>query len=217
MKERILCVPLIASLLAFGAVLTGCAPASVRMANAYTAPDYYATHHSDTPLPPPPPQTCSVYVQDIKDMRLADERTFGNIGGAPIYGSNMVDWMKTGLATLDEKGFRMDQPAAAPVTPLQDNVTIQVGVLKAYMESVTTTKVATVVVRVSYNDADLNTPVTRIYRGVDTSLNWADGTGEVESAFERATAQILGKVQTDLRNYCPASPRKQQAGITVSR
>jgi hypothetical protein len=217
MKDKLLCVLAIALMFTLGVGLTGCTPASVRMANAYTAPDDYARHHSDTPLPPLPPQTCSVYVQEIRDLRLADEHTYGNIGGAPIYGPNMVDWMKTGLTTLDEKGYRVDGPATVPVSPLQDDVTIQVGVLKAYMESITTTKIATVVVRVSYNKIDLQAPVTRIYRGVDTSINWADGTGEVESAFERATAQVLDKVQTDLQGYCPPPSHNRQKTIAVSR
>ena len=178
----------------------------VRLDSHYTTPppphDNTVYAGNARPVPPPPPLIrCMVYLESVQDQRT-DKNSMGNIGGRPVDADDMVQWLDSGLDTLSASGFRIDK-----ATSVDDQVVVDVTLLKAYMISMGLSKSANMVVRITYKRPDGSMLATQVYRGVDTSVDWVAGEGEMNSAFQRATKQMLDQVDTDLGGYCKSSSR----------
>lgn len=192
--------------------LGGCSTAPLSMGGAYA------------PLPPKPqpgseylkPErakkpvvSCEVYLEKIDDLR-ADKEHMGSVAGRPIHGVDMLTWLSTGLSTLDAAGYRMDsEPSQAA------NLVVDVELLKAYLESQSTSIASTIVVRVTYKRPDATVLGQQLYRGSDTSLNWANGDGEINTDFKLATADMLQKVQPDMGRYCASARQPGPAAVAA--
>lgn len=142
------------------------------------------------------PATCGIYLEKVDDLR-SDKQDMGNIAGNPVSAADMIGWVKSSVSQLRRDGYRIDDQRASG-----DDLTIDVELLKAYMLSITTSKSAVLVVRVIYKRADATVLTSRVYRGTDTSMDWAGTEGETNSAFQRAAAQVLSIVQPDMHDYC---------------
>jgi len=191
--------PLLAAL-----CLGGCY-SPVRLDSHYTTPP---PPHDNTvyvgtarPVRQQPLIKCMVYLESVQDQRT-DKSSMGNIAGREIDADDMVQWLDSGLDTLSASGFRIDKATAT-----DDQVVVDVALLKAYMISMGLSKSANMVVRITYKRPDGSTLATQVYRGVDTSVDWTAGEGEMNTAFQRATKQMLDQVDTDLDGYCKSSSR----------
>lgn len=209
----------IAAALCLGIALSGCSHAPIVIAENYTPPPKHPSMHQDWDpgtLLPPPPQTCGVYVREVRDLRHANERNLGDVDGHPVYGDDIVNWLNTGIETFDTHGFLIyRQSHGITSDPAHANVEVGIGLLKAYMESIETSKVAMMVVKVTFNRRQTKNSVTRIYRGIDTSIDWLNTVPQINMAFERATEQVLSRIQSDLHDYCSPDSDKPSSGEGV--
>ena len=79
--------------------------------------------------------------------------------------------------------------------------TLRVTVLKAYIQGIGTLKSANLVVRV-HTTQQGQPPQTRLYRGADASLNWANTEAEIQEAFDRALANLAAQISADVQAPC---------------
>ena len=136
---------------------------------------------------------CRVRIGAVKDARPeADIASMGQLGFRAVRGGDVAVWLRSGLVTLgsDRHLVIVDGPA---------DVAFDVELLKAYiMSNALEAKAATVVVRASYGGAD-----TQLYRGGDASVNWTEGEGETQSAFDASLTEILKQMRADIVTRCP--------------
>ena len=136
------------------------------------------------------PSRCRFQVAEVEDLR--DEKHLGHMGPRLVDGQDFPDWFRDALARIPGHSTE-----AAPVQ-------LHVQVLKAYVQGISTMKSANLVVRARI-DAPDHAPVSRNYRGVDDSVNWVNGEGEMQDAFDRALEDLTQQLQADLARACPAS------------
>jgi hypothetical protein len=181
-------------------VLAGCAekgPAVVsseyKPADDAPGSTPYPRQHSKQPAA----SLCRVRVAEVVDARH-DGAAMGYIGGRVIHAADAAAWTRSGLISIGEDGHLalVDNPS-----PDGADVVVSAELLKAYMQTQTEAKAATVVVRVHYVRRG-GASETQTYRGSDTSLNWANGDGETEHALNRAMAQVLAAVRLDIYKQC---------------
>ncbi|RZF24878.1 hypothetical protein EVC45_36325 [Paraburkholderia sp. UYCP14C] len=76
-------------------------------------------------------------------------------------------------------------------------VTLEVDLLKAWINEVNSSVATSLVFKVRY--FRLNVLLKeKIYRGGDTSVNWASGQGEIQSHFDASMQKVLQQVHGDL-------------------
>lgn len=134
---------------------------------------------------------CGFHIAAFEDRRTNKEM-LGQLATRSVVSEDVGAWVRSGFATLP--GYA-EAPTAA-------SFGIQIELLKAYLQSQATTKVATVVLRVAYPGAE-GTPVQ--YRGTNTSVNWSSSTNEAREAMNLAIGDMLGKVRADLGQRCAAA------------
>jgi len=174
-------------------VVQGAALAAALLAGCSTSPVHGVARAAPTGraavAAAPASAACRFQVAGVEDLR--DDRSLGRVGPRSVEGEDFPDWFKDGLARMP--GYSMD------ATPVQ----LHVQVLKAYIHGMSTLKTANLVVRVRV-DAPGRPPVTRNYRGVDDSMNWANGEGEMQAAFDRALVDLTQQLQADVAKACGA-------------
>jgi hypothetical protein len=140
--------------------------------------------------------TCRVHIGEVKDSR-SDPASMGQLGVRAVHAGDEAAWLRSGLLSLGrDKHIAMTDDAGA------SDLVVDAELLKAYIMSMTnTSKAATVVVRVRFSKAG-SVADTAVYRGADTSTNWAAGTGETQSAFDDALAQMLADLRRDIVARC---------------
>jgi hypothetical protein len=139
--------------------------------------------------------TCRVRIGAVKDARpQADIASMGQLGFRAVRGGDVAVWLRSGLASLGGDRHLVIVDGAGPA-----DVAFDVELLKAYiMSNALEAKAATVVVRVSYGGAD-----TQLYRGGDAGVNWTEGEGETQSAFDASLTEILKQMRADIVTRCP--------------
>ena len=180
--------------------LAACAnQAPVVMSSQYTpaedaagAMSYPRPHHKQ-----PAASLCRVRLAEIVDSRH-DGAAMGYIGGRLIHAADAAAWTRSGLISIGGDGHLLIVDAPSPDGA---DVVVSAELLKAYMQTQTEAKAATVVMRVRY-DRRGGATETQTYRGSDTSLNWANGDKETEHALNRAMAQVLAAVRLDIYKQC---------------
>jgi hypothetical protein len=154
------------------------------------------------PAPASPPSRphlgpmCHAYVADVSDLR-PDKENMGEAGIRVVHSANAAEWVRAGLGGLEAGGA-----ITVVGDPAQADVELKVQILKAYVFTPQTAKAATVVLRVNY--AGKAAPAgPRTYRGSDTTMDWANGDGEMKAALDRALAQAVGAMRIDISPVCP--------------
>ncbi|HEY8949985.1 MAG TPA: hypothetical protein VIM56_13960 [Rhizomicrobium sp.] len=173
--------------------LGGCAdpnPPAVELSARFTPPsaDWLTAHNALTPAAMK--GACAIRLVEVRDAR-ADMRSMGTIGARMIDEPDSVAWMRSGFDTL-KRDARISFADGGKAMDLK------VEILKAYMLSITEAKTTNIVVRIDYGGAQPE----GVYRGTDTGLNWASGSGETQSSFDRAMAQLMASIDEDIVARC---------------
>lgn len=182
--------------------LGGCASTPVDMETRYTPVPPHHEQGSEYLKPvkaKPTPVSCELYLEQLTDQRR-DKQDMGNVANRPVRGVDMLAWLSSSLASLGPAGYRVDtQPSATA------NLMLDVELLKAYLESESTSVASIIVVRVTYKRPDGTVLAQQLYRGSDTSIDWVAGDGETNTDFRLATGDMLHKLQPDIGRYCAGS------------
>ncbi|MFO1340956.1 MAG: hypothetical protein U1F53_22505 [Burkholderiaceae bacterium] len=115
----------------------------------------------------------------------------GQLVRTKVAGGGFMEWVAAGIAALP--GYT-SEPAPTEV---------DVAILKAYIQGISTMKSANMVVRVtiaSSGKADRKL----VYRGVDNTVNWNSTESEVQEAFDRAMSDLQRQMGADLAKSCQA-------------
>lgn len=139
------------------------------------------------PAATPSAANCRFQVAGIEDLR--GEKSLGHIGPRAVDGQDFPGWFSDGLAQVP--GYSAD---AAPIQ-------LHLQVLKAYIQTQGSLKTTNIVVRVRIESPG-RAAYKRDYRGVDDSMNWANGEGEVQEAFDRALTNFTQQLRVDLASAC---------------
>lgn len=136
--------------------------------------------------------SCNFSLAAVTDQTQNADK-LGTIGKAPVLASDVVGWVRTAFEQVP--GY-LQQPQ-----PLR----LDIELIHAYIHSLSVSKSADIVVRVSYQRPS-QAGLTRIYRGADTSMNWFSSDDEMQSAFNRALKDLAQQVAADMGQFCmPAS------------
>lgn len=144
-------------------------------------------------------QACRVHLGTVGDLR-SDTHAMGDVAGRPVRVSDSAAWVRSGVLSLDQ------DTRIAFVGDAAD-LDLNVDLLKAYVMSITMNKASTVVARVRYSRHGVDDG-EQVYRGSDTSLNWASGEGETQAALDSALADLLNAIHRDVLSRCTAAPKR---------
>ncbi len=159
--------------LASGAVLGGGGPVS-------------AAPHKDEP------PRCRLTVAEVKDIRA--DPSMGGIGAHAASVPDPAAWVRDELKALSSNSAL--EIVSADAHP---DLTMNVELVKAYVQSITTTKSATVVLRVTFSGRSTE---SKVYRGVHNAANWASTTGEMQGALKLALDSAVQQVSTEAPVVC---------------
>ncbi|MGM9488336.1 hypothetical protein [Ideonella sp. YS5] len=129
---------------------------------------------------------CAFAIRSVDDRR--EDKSLGKVVRTKVDGEGFATWLGDGLAAIPGH-----TSGAAPTT-------LQVEVLKAYIQSIGYLKSANLVVRVTTVDPAGQRQAT--FRGVNGSTNWNSSEAEIQEAFERALADLQQQVGADLASHC---------------
>ena len=154
------------------------------------------------PAPTPPKQgklgpPCRLHIAGITDTR--PDPTMGYMGRGVVMASDAPGWIRSGLVTLrgDARWSLVDRPEDA-------DMVLEVEILKSYIFPVTTSKSASVVLRIRYSHS--GGPLgENIYRGARDSVNWAGTKEETAGLLNRALLAAVDLTKADLVKGCAAA------------
>lgn len=192
MKTRTFAGLLVAVAIAF---MAGCtSPLTLR--DTYKAPG--SIKHSNARKHPIAATTqCVVHLAVVTDHRT-DPSLLGIVAGRSVSSPGQGPQWIAGLlsAGLAHHGVHVSE--ALPDATSKHVVVEEVRLLKAWVASVSTSMNSSIVVGVSQLDG----AEERIYRGARTSLNWANGDGEIQALFDSAVEELVIKLSADLTSQC---------------
>lgn len=81
---------------------------------------------------------------------------------------------------------------------------LQIDLLKAYVQGLSTLKTANVVARVRYGIGEA-TLEDHVYRGTRDGTNWFNTDSEWLTTFASAQQNLLGKIANDIGRLCPSA------------
>ena len=140
---------------------------------------------------------CRVQLGMVVDKR-SDSESMGSIGGRAIRAVDSAAWVRSGLESLGRDG-RIVLVEAGEASDLE----LKAELLKGYVMSMAAAKTADVVLQVHISRR--GGPATdQVYRGTDEAPNWIAGDEETQGALNRALAQALAQVRTELLARCAA-------------
>ncbi|MGY4827479.1 hypothetical protein ACVNIS_02755 [Sphaerotilaceae bacterium SBD11-9] len=131
---------------------------------------------------------CPFSITSIVDLR--EEKGLGLVHLTRVDGDSFSTWFADGLRAIPGHAQQ-----GAPAT-------MQVEVLRAYIHSLSTMKSANLVLRVHLATSGASTSLTKVYRGVDRSLNWSSSESEIQAAFDGAMAHLQQQLAEDLALTC---------------
>ncbi|RQP25222.1 hypothetical protein [Piscinibacter terrae] len=133
--------------------------------------------------------SCRFSVKAIDDKR--DQADLGTVHTTRVGGEGFAQWFADGIAVMP--GYSRE---AAPVE-------LRIEVVKAYIQSLGTLKSANLVVKVQVagNGA---VPGSKVYRGVDGSVNWSSSESEIQAAFDAAMTSLRQQLAADQAGWCKA-------------
>jgi hypothetical protein len=164
----------------------------VELSTTFTPPSRHWLSKTDLA---PGPTACAVRIGSVTDTRETPH-SMGTIAYRMIRIEDATAWVRSGLEALG-------QDSRLAISSSGDGlaVVVDAAILKAYMFSQVTDKSANVVLRVSLSGRG-GPPVEQIYRGADQDVDWISGSDESQGAFDRALADLLIQLDTDIVARC---------------
>lgn len=175
------------------AAISGCSTSALAVREDYLAP---APVRSGVFAPSAAQRKdCYVHLMKLGDSRV-DPTILGAVGGRSVR-SPGPDWIKNMLYNgLRDKGVTLSfAPAAADANA---QVLAEARLVTAWVGSTATSMNGTVVIAIR----DRKDAEERIFRGAVTTVNWANGDGEIQSLVDQAFERMLLKLSSDLRGRC---------------
>ena len=141
---------------------------------------------------------CVMLLGAVTDER-ANPGEIANLYESNIRHENITDWLHSGLLSLKRQGIRFETREAGDAPPALPE--LDVALIKAYVQPLSTSKSANLVVRVRVvRNGEVASE--RLYRGRDTGMNWWGSQDEMETAFNLALRDLLSRLAPDLRSQC---------------
>lgn len=144
------------------------------------------------------PVFCHLQVHELEDRR-SDPRMLGNVGNRAVYApTDSRSWLQNTLRGLARYGVALQfgDGTAAGALP------VRISLLQAWLSSQETSKIANVVLELSYQQA--GSLYTARYRGSEHALNWSSSDDEINNLLDEAFAQAFRQMASDLQHSCPA-------------
>ncbi len=139
---------------------------------------------------------CNVFVSHLNDKRHS-KKSFGTSYRYEKFANNVSEWIETGLLSIKPHHVYFKKLTN------ENDLILDVDILKAYVHHKTVALNANVVIRVTYlNDGQTQ---SKLYRGMDTSINWADGSEDIEEGMNAAISEILDEMTIELNKRCRAT------------
>jgi hypothetical protein len=143
--------------------------------------------------------SCHVAIAEAADMRR-EPQLLGIVGGRAVNApDDTTAWLTSILGGLQARGVGVAFDKDA--TPTGDVVVARVNLRSAWLTSVSTNKVANVVLHVRAERAGAPV-IERDYRGSLTGVNWSSGEGELRRLVDDAFADALNDMAVDFHTLC---------------
>ncbi len=195
-----------AAALLFAAACEYTQPSAQKVTLTFYAPEGYPWAYAPRNTATPP--VCSVRIGEVADVSA--DMSMGHLGDIPLRGDDKIGWLRSGFEMLAlDKRFAMTDTADTG-----DGFVLNVTLLKSYLESHTTSKSSTVVVRVGYVRAG-EPAGEKTFRGDQTDINWTGGMNEASDSLNRALREVIAQAHDDLLARClkPAAPIQAVAAV----
>ena len=167
--------------------VTGCGVSHVNFDDNYTRKQYSTPKKSSVSL-------CRVYIPPVKDSRPAGD-ALGHASYTFLQEDNFIPWINSAMTALDEKMFVVVEE------PSKSDITLQVEAVKAYLQGLSTSRVANIVIKAHISSVN-HPQTTHVVRGNDTSVNWWGAGYEMKDSMNQAVNNILLKLEPKLQQYC---------------
>lgn len=131
--------------------------------------------------------SCAFSVSDITDKRGVED--LGQVIGVLVDGKGFKNWLSDGVRAIPGH-----TSANAPVA-------LKIEILKAHIHAISTHKSANIILRVQATGPGTS-QTTKIYRGVDGSVNWNGSESEIQTAFDLALVDLKRQISADLSLLC---------------
>ncbi len=116
------------------------------------------------------------------------------MGGRPFSGSDLPAWIDQTMLRLGTEKFRV---AASPTAQQEIALQVQPRLIKAYVDSITSSKTAVIVIEMEIVRPD-GTKWIRHFRGQDAGANWSSGEDEVVASLRRALARCGMNIRSEI-------------------
>ena len=120
----------------------------------------------------------------------------GTTGRSVVQVADPAAWTRDGFKGLSRHNRLLDLVPADS----QPDVTLNVELVKSYVEPLASAKAATVVLRVNFTGRTNAGP--KVYRGVHNATNWVNGEGEMRGALTLALGEAVQLVSADATDAC---------------
>lgn len=141
-------------------------------------------------------RACSIKIDSITDAR-GNKQTLGHIGNAPVFGNDIEDWVRRGLADLQVLGYQVVDTGAVS----QPLVRMDVSLKQAYVRNVNTSLESVMRLTVHYTRSN-GSVVERSYRGGHARIHWVAATNEYMGALNHAMIGAVRDIAKDLPELC---------------
>jgi hypothetical protein len=139
-----------------------------------------------------------IRVLPLEDKRMNTDN-LGRVAGRVFSANEIGDWANQRLQRLSSTAFVLVPDGGTGEPP---RLTLQPRLLKTYVDSVSVSKSAVVVIEVEFS-SPASPNAVRVYRGQQTNLNWSSSAGELtgalEVALDRCALQLQGEIEARLR------------------
>jgi hypothetical protein len=144
--------------------------------------------------------TQQVWIAPIEDSRT--DTTLGSVAGRPFALGEVSEWLDRELASIASPMFVLTK---VPESGATANLTVHPRLLKTYLNSAGTSKMAVVVMQVRFV-SPAGVVHARVYRGQHASMNWASAEGEVMNALRDAAAVCRTQIRQDIETLLRSPP-----------
>jgi hypothetical protein len=134
-----------------------------------------------------------VHIAPAQDIR-SNREDLGIVGGRPFSGSDLSAWINQTMLRLGTEKFRV---STSQTIPHDTALEIYPRLVKAYVDSITTSKTAVIVLEVVIIRPD-GSKIVRHFRGQDAGVNWSSSEGEVVESLRRALARCGMKMRSEI-------------------